>query len=321
MLRKQTHWTKHMKVKVSILTAAIAAAVSASAMAEIQPLSGDQFTVGGEVGVGGYYKESDKAFNTGATGLTIKTSYKNGPVVGYLEVDADADYGKNKADDIETDLDKLWVGYDFGFGVLSYGVENDSALDKVDGAGDLTVDFGFGAGSTGDGFDVIKFEGKNSGFAYGVSYFETDEETNVADEDTEKDTKVGDKRGYNGYFGYEHDMFSVYAGYEKLKNDDKVATLTGNVDLDVIKLGANLWREDDGTETDGFYLSAAKSFGAFEVSAGYGEANTDIDDKNFNIGVNYDVSDNVYIAADYQYDKNEGSDNYQNVYLKAGYTF
>ena len=56
---------------------------------------------------------------------------------------------------------------------------------------------------------VIKFEGKASAFAYGISTFETDDDREAAE------------TGYNGYFGVEQEVFNIYAGYETRENGNE----------------------------------------------------------------------------------------------------
>ncbi|WP_067516106.1 porin [Endozoicomonas ascidiicola] len=328
----------------TILAAVVASVFAGQAMAEIKPLSADQFTIGGEATVGGYYNDNadQKYMTDGATVLQLETSYKNGGIVGYVEVDIKAEYGRGMDEDVVSDLDKAWIGYDFGFGTLSYALENDTALDAVDGAGDMTYEFGMSAPDASDAFDVVKFQGGVSGFAYGVSYFETDED---------KDQKEGKQSGYNGYVGFEADMFSVYAGYEKKDaayrdddgnatslikgEEDTVSTVTGNIDLGAVQLGANIWKaevftaENVSEEHDGFYVSAASTFNTLTLSTGYGEV--DHDDKfesykQFNVAGFYQMSSNTFVGVDVAYNmpeveiKNDQEDETR-VFLKAGYTF
>ncbi len=316
-----------MKTKVSILSAAVAVALSANAFAEIQPLSGDQFTVGGEATIGGKYVDSaDKkdGFQSSATEFSLKVKYKNGGIVGYVEQDFKAKYGRNTDDDVKTDLDKAWVGYDFGFGVLSYGIENDTALDKVDGAGDLTFENGFGAPGIGDAFDVVKLQGSVNGIAYGLSSYNQDDTKDAA-------------KGYNGYLGFEADMFSVYAGYEKQeasedkKVDEKIYSLTGSADFGVVQVGANIWKGEVYNEngknsledTKGFYVSVAKSIDALELAAGYGKSDFDVDvnEKSFNVSAKYNLSSNTYVGADVVRVDVDDEDKATNFYVKAGYVF
>ena len=323
-----------MKTKLTILSAVIAATVSATAVADIQPLSGDQFTVGGEVTVGGQYLDNagqKDGFNSSATEFSVGVNYKNGGIVGYTEVDIKAQYGRDGKgefnDDIATDIDKAWVGYDFGVGVLSYGIKNDTALDKVDGAGDLTFENGVSAPEASDQHDVIKFQGATNGIAYGISRYNQDDTKDAA-------------TGYNGYVGYKADMFSVYAGYEKeeapadKKVDEKLISLSGNVDLGVVQLGANYWKaeaysdkaaagSDMLEDVKGYYVSVAKSFGAVDLAAGHSNTDNDVsaDEKTYNVSAVYNVSSNTYVGADVVMTDKDNADDATNVYFKAGYTF
>ncbi len=317
----------------------VAVAFAANASAAIQPLAADQFSVGGEVTAGGSYESEKGTINTGATEFTLQNSYKNGGIVGYVEVDLKAKWGQefdtekvNGQDvaiakgldrDIVSDLDKAWIGYDFGVGTLSYGVENDTALDKVDGKGDLSIEFGKNAPDADDKFNVVKFEGSTQGVVYGISYFEAEDL-----KDTATEVKRND-RGYNGYVGYEAGVVNVYVGHEKQRNDFKTTTVTGNADLGVAKVGVNYWtsKKDNKSETKtvkGYYVSAAKSFGELTVAAGYGDpSNKAKNDKFFNVGAEYALSANTYVKADFKFGKEtvDTDKKRQDVYLKAGYTF
>ncbi|WP_299734812.1 porin [uncultured Endozoicomonas sp.] len=322
----------------TILAAVVASVFAGQAMAEIKPLSADQFTIGGEATVGGYYNDNaDQKFKTdGATVLQLETSYKNGGIVGYVEVDIKAEYGAGMDEDVVSDLDKAWIGYDFGFGTLSYGLENDTALDAVDGAGDMTYEFGMSAPDASDQFDVVKFQGGVSGFAYGVSYFETDED---------KKKNELKRKGYNGYVGFEGDMFNVYAGYEEKESatetamikgeKDSVTTVSGNIDLGAVQLGANVWKAEDfiapnkSEEQDGYYISAASTFNTLTLSTGYGELDHDNKEKSYkqiNVAGFLQMSSNTFVGVDVAYNmpeveiKNTQEDETR-VFLKAGYTF
>ncbi|MEZ8317366.1 porin [Vibrio splendidus] len=316
-------------MKKTLLALAIAA-VSTSAFAvetssqnskpmfEFDDMHKDQFSVSGAWGVGGYYDSySGAIYDDWATALTLAVSFKNNRWVGYFETDLEMNYisdtskgGKTLATDgVEsgptTDVDKAWLGFDTGVGVASFGWENDTALDKVDGAGDFTYEFGASAGDASDGFNVVKFQGATSGFAYGISYFETDDSHAAAD------------KGVNGYVGFEHEIFNIYAGYEDRDEADyTVTSVSGNFKVsDSVKLGFNSWIDDGEKDTSksnatnkkntGYYLSGA--FDASEqvtVAAGYG-ANTkeqdlvkDQDYSFMNVAVMYKHSDRVDMGID-----------------------
>ena len=240
-------------------------------------------------------------------------------------------------DDIEsgptTDVDKAWLGFDTGFGVASFGWENDTALDKVDGAGDMTYEFGASAGDASDGFNVVKFQGATSGFAYGISYFETKDSHKAAD------------KGINGYVGFEHEIFNIYAGYEDRDEAEyTVTSLSGNFKVgDNVKLGFNSWIDEgnkSGADTTdkkntGFYLSGA--FDASEqvtVAAGYGSNTTETNnaaDKDYsymNVAVMYTHSEKVDMGIDIKQEldvfdgvRNDSSDEETFVFASAYYYF
>ncbi|WP_122035318.1 porin [Aliivibrio sp. EL58] len=292
----------------------------------------DQFSVSGSVGVGGYYDTGSKAFyDDWATGLTLAVNYRNNRIVGYFETDFMLNYTTDNStspilengSEFATDVDKAWLGFDTGFGIASYGWENDTALDAIDGAGDNTYEFGASAGDASDAFNVVKFQGSTSGFAYGVSYFETD------------DTHVDAEKGVNGYVGIEQEIFNVYAGYElrdeatrKVRGDVKVAdadyqvmTVTGNVKLGEVKLGANFWIEDtsaknlDKTNT-GYYLSAGYAVTEdLTLAAGYA-ANTDevtgmkdLDQSFMNVAAMYTIAKNMDMGIDIKQELDSGYNN------------
>ncbi len=332
-------------MKKTLLALAIAS-ISASAFAvdtssqnskneemfAFDPMHKDQFSVSGSVGVGGYYDTGSKAFyDDWATGLTLAVNYRNNRIVGYFETDLMLNYTTDNAtspilkdgSEFATDVDKAWLGFDTGFGIASFGWENDTALDAVDGAGDNTYEFGASAGDASDAFNVVKFQGATSGFAYGVSYFETD------------DTHVDAQKGVNGYVGIEQDIFNIYAGYElrdealrevrdnvfAIDADYQVMTVTGNVKLGEVKLGANFWIEDtsgknlDKTNT-GYYLSAGYAVSEdLTLAAGYA-ANTDevtgmkdLDQSYMNVAAMYTIAKNMDMGIDIKQELDTGDKN------------
>ncbi|MBD1568005.1 porin [Aliivibrio sp. S10_S31] len=347
-------------MKKTLLALAIAS-ISASAFAvdtssqnsknedmfAFDPMHKDQFSVSGSVGVGGYYDTGSKAFyDDWATGLTLAVNYRNNRIVGYFETDLMLNYTTDNAtspilkdgSEFATDVDKAWLGFDTGFGIASFGWENDTALDAIDGAGDNTYEFGASAGDASDAFNVVKFQGATSGFAYGVSYFETD------------DTHVDAEKGVNGYVGIEQDIFNIYAGYElrdeatrKVRGDIKVAdadyqvmTVTGNVKLGEVKLGANFWIEDtsaknlDKTNT-GYYLSAGYAVTEdLTLAAGYA-ANTDevtgmkdLDQSFMNVAAMYTLAKNMDMGIDIKQELDTGDkavDEETHVFAAAYYYF
>ncbi|MGX9418697.1 porin [Vibrio sp. WJH972] len=265
-------------------------------------------------GIGGYYDTDTEAFyDDWATAVTVSTNYTNGNVVGYFEMDLEFNWTDDEdasgiSNDTTTDVDKAWLGYKTEAGVLSYGWENDTALDKVDGAGDQTVEFGSSAGDTSDAFDVIKFEGSSSGVAYGISYFKVGDNT-------------GDSEaGVNGYLGYKADTFAVYAGLEE-QDEYSVTSLSGNASFGAVTVGANAWINDPegGDEETGIYASAGFAVSdALTLSAGYVAKSFDVADDYdaINVAASYDVSDVVTVQGDIK-DDGDRTD----VFLVAYYDF
>lgn len=286
-------------------------------MFAFNPMHKDQFSVSGSFGVGGYYDTGSKAFyDDWATGLTLALNYRNNRVVAYVETDlmlqyttdnnvADADAATSDwVNGIDTGpathVDKAWIGFDTGYGIASFGWENDTALDKVDGAGDTTYEFGASAGDASDAFNVVKFQGATNGFAYGISYFETDDDHNDAD------------KGVNGYIGLEQEVFSVYAGYET-RDDEKdyeVYSLSGNMKLGSMTLGLNSWiDQNDEMKNTGFYFSGGYTLSEdLTIAAGYAfntneEDNaSDIDSSYINVAAMYRISANADMGIDIKQD-------------------
>ncbi|ENM5735154.1 porin [Vibrio mimicus] len=338
-------------MKKTLLALAIAS-ISASAFAvettsqnskpmfEFDPMHKEQFSVSGAWGVGGYYDtKTDALYDDWATALTVAVNYKNNRLVGYLEVDLEMNYStdevKTNAAGLgiqsgpATDVDKAWLGFDTGYGVLSFGWENDTALDKVDGAGDQTYEFGASAGDASDGFNVIKFQGSTSGFAYGISTSET------SDDRTKADT------AYNGYVGIEQSAFKVYAGYETRDDADyNVTSVSGNAKLsDALTIGANFWIDEGKTdlkdnttnlEKIGYYLSAGYAVtDSVTLAAGYATNTTkedgaaDIDRSYVNVAAMYTHSDKIDMGLDIRQDLEvkQGEDEETYVFAAAYYRF
>ncbi|MEF1230748.1 porin, partial [Vibrio fortis] len=208
------------------------------------------------------------------------------------------DNGFGVKNEFNTDVDKAWLGYETDYGVLSFGWENDTALDKVDGAGDNTYEFGSSAGDASDAWNVVKFQGDTSGIAYGISYFETDEDHDAAD------------KGVNGYVGYESEIFNVYGGYETRDEADyQVYSVSGNSKVGELDLGVNFWiNEGDKSdlvdsnttnlETVGYYISAGYPVTEqLTLAAGYNANSTtedgklDNDTSSINVAAMYTLND------------------------------
>lgn len=315
------------------------------AMFAFDPMHKDQFSVSGSVGVGGYYDTGSKAFyDDWVTGLTLAVNYRNNRIVGYFETDLMLNYTtdnatspvvKNGSQPV-ANVDKAWLGFDTGVGIASFAWANDTALDKVDGAGDNTYEFGASAGDASDAFNVVKFEGATSGFAYGVSYFETDNfHTSKLVVEKNKIERVENQKGVNGYVGIEQEMFNVYAGYETRDSDYDVMTVTGNVTLGAVKLGANFWIEDtdkgssakDLTNT-GYYVSAG--FAAtqdLKLAMGYAAnteevGSTDTDYSFVNVAAMYTMAKNIDMGIDIKQQLDNGTkDEETHVFAAAYYYF
>ncbi|GEM74904.1 membrane protein [Vibrio sagamiensis] len=303
---------------------------------EFEPIHKKHFSVSGAFGIGGYYDTKTKAmYDDWVTAITVAVSYENNFILGYLETDLElnwtTDEDRTKSMDIDnefaTDVDKAWLGLNSGFGIFSFGWENDTALDKVDGAGDFTYEFGNSAADAADAFDVIKFEGSNSGIAYGASYYSVDE--------------TNEYKGANGYLGLEQGIFNVYVGYESRedsKNDKKdfdVISLSGNVAVgDSVHLGANAWKneKEDVSESTGFYLSGSMAMNEkLTLAAGYSfnqedftaKAKADEDTSYMNVATMYAFSDRFSGGIDIKQDLEaaDGSDKETSVFAAAFYTF
>ncbi|MCG9629787.1 porin [Vibrio sp. Isolate30] len=286
-------------------------------MFAFNPMHKDQFSVSGSFGVGGYYDTGSKAFyDDWATGLTLALNYRNNRVVAYVETDLMLNYTTDNnvanadaatsgwVNGIDTGpathVDKAWIGFDTGYGIASFGWENDTALDKVDGAGDTTYEFGASAGDASDAFNVVKFQGATNGFAYAISYFETEDDHNDAD------------KGVNGYIGLEQEVFSVYAGYET-RDDEKdyeVYSLSGNMKLGSMKLGLNSWiDQNDEMKNTGFYFSGGYTLSEdLTIAAGYAfntneeDSLSDVDSSYINVAAMYRISDNADMGIDIKQD-------------------
>jgi hypothetical protein len=297
---------KDLFIMKKTLLALAVASLSTSAFADIS----DSFSTSATVGVGGYYDTvSEELYDDWATALTVSTSFKNeSGVVGYLEVDLELNWTTDEdktgiQNGPGTDVDKAWIGYDTGYGIASFGFENDTALDKVDGAGDYTYEFGSSAGDASDAFNVVKFQGATSGFAYGISYFETDDDADVEDS------------GINGYIGLEQDTVNVYLGYETRDDADyDVISLSGNATFGDVGVGANAWINDAdaGGETTGLYLSAGYNVTEkVNVSAGYlttsleVDGASDVDGEAVNVALVYTANASLNMGVDVLYDTEE----------------
>ncbi|MDE1513613.1 porin [Vibrio sp. dsl-7] len=302
-------------MKKTLLAVAVAT-LSTQAFAEApKAISADQFKVSGQLGLGGYYDSyTNSVYDDWATAATVKVHYKNGYIVGYLEADLEMNFDTNESkvspyegaiqNGPATDIDKAWIGIDTGYGILSWGWENDTALDVVDGAGDFTAEFGNSAGDASDAFNVFQFRGKTASIAYGISYFDTSDDRDEADS------------GLNGFIGYESDLFNIYAGYEtrdEAKYD--VMSLSGNATFGLLQIGLNAWINDgdkgdltgknlDEKKSTGFYTSAAYQLtDDFTLALGYSattdekKGSADVDASYINVSGFYNLN-----GVDIQFD-------------------
>ncbi len=303
----------------------VALAVMGASASAFAGITGDQFSVSGSLGLGGYYDTGSKEFaDDWVTGVHLNINYENGNVVGFVDLDLEGNITSDEEvtgveNQWNSDLDKAWIGYKTDFGTASYGIENDTALDKVDGKGDYTYEFGSSASDASDAFNVFKFQGKKSGVVYGVSHFQTDV------------NNTGDY-GYNGYVGFESDSFNVYAGYEdRQRTDYTVTTVSGNVKIsDAVSVGANLWIDEVGTaEETGAYLSGKFSVNEkTTLAAGYktetdsAPGTADVDNSYFNVAASYEV-DNLEFGLDIKRDLEvaKGSEEETYVFAAAWYKF
>ncbi|WP_159738954.1 porin [Vibrio atypicus] len=291
-------------------------------------LSGEEFSVGGQVAVGGYYQEGrevsgeDKEFyNGGVTGFDLFVNYQKGNVLGQFAGEFDLADNYSSMDASFKVID-TWVGYKTGFGVASIGYANDSALDAVDGAADLTVEFGASASDASDVNQVVKFEGMKEGFKYGVSYY--------GDRDTNKEGQ----RGFNGYVGFENEQFQVNAGYEK--NDEnnsadsleQIMLVNGVVTLGDIALGANVAKHElfSGDDSMLYSVSAGYTIDKLYLAAGYATEEAYVsgveDTKWTNFGATYQFTNKLSALVDFKVDltDNDSSDDLE-AFFKVAYDF
>lgn len=296
--------------------------VTGSAFA-VEALSGEQFTVSGEFAAGGYSDSSrsdDEVYNGGATGFDIFADYQNGNIIGKFggEFDIEDDYGTS---DSEFTITDTWVGYTTGFGVISAGYANDTALDAVDGAADQTIEFLWSPSDASDARQVVKFEGDKEGFKYGISYF--------GDRNYDNEDRQG---GYNGYVGYANETFTINAGYED--NDeqegstDKLYLVNGTVTVGNFGVGATFAEEEfaDGEKVQLANTSIGYSMEALYLAAGY--VVIEETREAVNVGGSYAFTDNLTGLVDIAYhvsDKGEIKNGWEKgdieSFVKLAYAF
>lgn len=305
--------------------AAALSLVTGSAFA-VEALSGDQFTVSGEFALGGYYQtdrkeggqvnndpsaKKEEFYNGGVTGFDIFADYENGNIVGRFggEFDLDQNYGSSEATFTITDT---WVGYKTNLGVASVGYANDTALDAIDGAADQTIEFLWSPNDASDARQVVKFEGDKEGVKYGLSYYG---DRNYHDDNVDEEAER--QSGYNGYLGYENEVFLLNLGYEDNNEDegstDKLYLVNGAVKLGSVGIGATLAEEQfaDGKKVKLFNTSVGYTLDALYLAAGYVTIEETREAVNF--GGSYAFTDNfkalidiAYHVSDEGYDSTKG---------------
>ncbi|HBH7891657.1 TPA: porin [Vibrio vulnificus] len=286
-------------------------------------LSGEEFSVGGQVAVGGYYEEGrpDREFyNDGVTGFDLFINYQKGNVVGQFAGEFDLADNYSSMDAKFTVID-TWVGYKTGFGVASIGYANDSALDAVDGAADLTIEFGASASDASDVNQVIKFEGMKEGFKYGISYY------------GDREADASGQRGFNGYVGFKNEQFQVNAGYEK--NDEKtggtkieqIYLVNGVVTFGDLAIGANVANHESfkGEDASLYSASVGYTIDKLYLAAGYAveEAfGSNVDSEWTNFGGSYQFTNKLSALVDIKVDLSDdnNSDDLA-AFFKVAYDF
>ncbi|HFQ5426619.1 TPA: porin [Vibrio vulnificus] len=286
-------------------------------------LSGEEFSVGGQVAVGGYYEEGrpDREFyNDGVTGFDLFINYQKGNVVGQFAGEFDLADNYSSMDAKFTVID-TWVGYKTGFGVASIGYANDSALDAVDGAADLTIEYGASASDASDVNQVIKFEGMKEGFKYGIAYY------------GDRQADASGQRGFNGYVGFKNEQFQVNAGYEK--NDEKtggtkieqIYLVNGVVTFGDLAIGANVANHESfkGEDASLYSASVGYTIDKLYLAAGYAveEAfGSNVDSEWTNFGGSYQFTNKLSALVDIKVDLSDdnNSDDLA-AFFKVAYDF
>lgn len=292
-------------------------------------LSGEEFSVGGQVAVGGEYLEGrtnengeDREFhNYDVTGFDLFVNYQKGNVVGQFAGEFDLAENYSSMDASFSVID-TWVGYKTGFGLASIGYANDSALDAVDGAADLTIEYGASASDASDVNQVVKFEGIRDGFKYGISYY------------GDREADASGQRGFNGYVGFQNDMFQVNAGYEKNEEDNSADQLeqlylvNGVVTLGDIALGANIAKHEQFNGDDSMLYSASAGYTMDKLYLALGYATQEAyvsgekDTEWTNFGASYQFTNKVSALVDFRVDltDNDSSDDLA-AFFKVAYDF
>lgn len=261
-----------------------------------EALTGEQFTVSGELAAGFYSDSSrteDEVYNGGVTGFDIFADYENGKIVGKFggEFDVEDDYATTDSTFTITDT---WVGYKTGFGIASVGYANDTALDAVDGAADQTIEFLWSPSDASDARQVVKFEGEKEGIKYGISYF--------GDRNYES---LDAQSGFNGYVGYATETFSINAGYEdndqKEGSTDKLYLVNGTVTVGEIGLGATFAEEEDSAGLKTKLVNASAGYSMAELYLAMGYVKVEDIREAINVGGSYAITENFTALVDIAY--------------------
>ncbi|HAS6168797.1 TPA: porin [Vibrio vulnificus] len=293
-------------------------------------LSGEEFSVGGQVAVGGEYKEGrvkkegstekQEFHNYDVTGFDLFINYQKGNVIGQFAGEFDLAENYSSMDAKFTVID-TWVGYKTGFGVASIGYANDSALDAVDGAADLTIEYGASASDASDVNQVIKFEGMKEGFKYGIAYY------------GDRQADASGQRGFNGYVGFKNEQFQVNAGYEK--NDEKtggtkieqIYLVNGVVTFGDLAIGANVANHESfkGEDASLYSASVGYTIDKLYLAAGYAveEAfGSNVDSEWTNFGGSYQFTNKLSALVDIKVDLSDdnNSDDLA-AFFKVAYDF
>ncbi|EJI1276835.1 porin [Vibrio vulnificus] len=293
-------------------------------------LSGEEFSVGGQVAVGGEYKEGrvkkegstekQEFHNYDVTGFDLFINYQKGNVIGQFAGEFDLAENYSSMDAGFSVID-TWIGYKTGFGVASIGYANDSALDAVDGAADLTIEYGASASDASDVNQVIKFEGMKEGFKYGISYY------------GDREADASGQRGFNGYVGFKNEQFQVNAGYEK--NDEKtggtkieqIYLVNGVVTFGDLAIGANVANHESfkGEDASLYSASVGYTIDKLYLAAGYAveEAfGSNVDSEWTNFGGSYQFTNKLSALVDIKVDLSDdnNSDDLA-AFFKVAYDF
>jgi len=292
-------------------------------------LSGEEFSVGGQVAVGGEYLEGrknakgeDREFhNYDVTGFDLFLNYQKGNVLGQFAGEFDLADNYSSMDASFTVID-AWVGYKTGFGVASIGYAADSALDAVDGAADLTVEYGASASDASDVNQVVKFEGFKEGFKYGVSYY------------GDREANAEGQKGFNGYVGFQNDSFQVNAGYENNDEDnskdgiEQIMLVNGVAYFGDFAVGANVAQHENFAGQDSMLISTSVGYTMDKLYLAAGYANqeayvsSEADTEWVNFGATYQFTKKTSALVDFKVDLTDdnGSDDLA-AFFKLAYDF